>query len=262
LNGTRETAPATQGDDTYRPRVGLTTYWQSASWGVWNGTAAIVPAAYISAVVEAGGTPLLLPPVGGDADVLSLLDGLVVIGGADVDPAHYGAPVHPTTVSQPERDHHDLALTRAALASGMPLFAICRGAQILNVALGGTLHQHLPDLHQEAVRYQPAPGVFGSVDFTTTPGSIARRLLGEHASSPCYHHQGLDDVADTLRVTARAEDGTVEAVEHADGTASGWTLGVQFHPEENGQDRRLFGGFVEAALAYAAARTTIPRTAP
>lgn len=247
--------------ERYRPKIGLTTYWQPAAWSVWNRTAAIVPAVYIRAVVEAGGTPLLLPPVGGDADALSLLDGLIVIGGADVDPAHYGAPPHPTTVSQPERDGQDLMLTRAALAAGMPLFAICRGAQLLNVALGGTLHQHLPEVCEDAAQYQPAPGVFGSVDFSTAPGSIVRRLLGKHASSPCYHHQGLDAVADALRVTARAPDGTVEAVEGAAGTSSGWLLGVQFHPEENGQDRRLFRGFIGAALAYALSRTSITRTA-
>ncbi len=247
--------------DTYRPKIGITTYWQPAAWGVWDRAVALVPAAYIRAVDDAGGTALLLPPVGTDANVLSLLDGLVVIGGSDVDPSYYGAAPHPRTVSQPERDEHDLALTRAALAAGLPLFAICRGAQVLNVALGGTLHQHLPDLHQDAARYRPAPGVFGRVDFTTAPGSIARRLLGKHASSPCYHHQGLDAVAGGLRVTARAADGTVEAVESAGATSPGWLLGVQFHPEENGQDRRLFGGFVDAALDYALQRPGTARAA-
>ncbi|MHA7283608.1 gamma-glutamyl-gamma-aminobutyrate hydrolase family protein [Arthrobacter sp. TMS2-4] len=246
---------------TYRPRVGLTTYWQSAAWGVWDGTAAIVPGAYVSAVVDAGGTPLLLPPVGTDTSVLDLLDGLIVIGGVDVDPGHYGAVPHPTTVAQPERDDHDLALTRAALAAALPLFAICRGAQILNVALGGTLHQHLPEVRRDAARYQPAPGVFGSVDFTTEPTSIARQLLGKRASSPCYHHQGLDTIADGLCVTALADDGTVEVVEAAVGGPAGWTLGVQFHPEENGQDRRLFGGFVDAARTYASHPRTPERTA-
>ncbi len=252
LNGTRQGPSAPEARQTarpeaYRPRIGLTTYWQPARWGVWNDTAAIVPGSYVRAVVEAGGTPLLLPPVGTDPGVLDLLDGLIVIGGVDVDPAHYGAAPHPTTVSQPERDDHDLTLTRAALSADLPLFAICRGAQILNVALGGTLHQHLPEVRADAAQYQPAPGVFGSVDFTTEPGSIARQLLGARAASPCYHHQGLDQVADGLCVTARAADGTVEAVESSGGASSGWLLGVQFHPEENGQDRRLFGGFVDAA---------------
>jgi putative glutamine amidotransferase len=261
LSGTRAAVAADPVPAPYRPKIGLTTYWQRAAWSVWDRTAAIVPAAYVRAVVEAGGTPLLLPPVGADADVLSLLDGLIVIGGADVDPSHYGAPAHPATVSQPERDDRELMLTRGALAAGMPLFAICRGAQLLNVALGGTLHQHLPDILLDAGQYQPARGVFGDVEFSTTPGSIARRLLGKRASSPCYHHQGLDTVADGLRVTARAADGTVEAVESAAGTSSGWLLGVQFHPEEDGQDRRLFGGFIDAALTYGLARTPIARTA-
>ncbi|WP_035772070.1 gamma-glutamyl-gamma-aminobutyrate hydrolase family protein [Arthrobacter sp. Br18] len=251
--------PPAQPPDAYRPKIGLTTYWQPARWGVWDDTAAIVPGAYVRAVVEAGGTPLLLPPVGTDTDVLDLLDGLIVVGGVDVDPASYGAAPHPSTISQPERDDHDITLTRAALDAHLPLFAICRGAQVLNVALGGTLHQHLPDVRADAVKYQPAPGIFGSVDFTTEPGSIARHLLGARASSPCYHHQGLDHVADGLRVTARAVDGTVEAVENSGGADSGWVLGVQFHPEENGQDRRLFGGFVDAARTHRLHRTPTGR---
>ncbi|MFC3298404.1 Putative glutamine amidotransferase Rv2859c [Arthrobacter agilis] len=260
MSGTR-TGTAEAPRTAHRPRVGLTTYWQSARWGVWEDTAAIVPGAYVRAVIEAGGTPLLLPPVGTDTGVLDVLDGLIVIGGVDVDPSHYGAEPHPTTVSQPERDQHDLALTRSALAQGLPLFAICRGAQILNVALGGTLHQHLPEVRRDASRYQPAPGVFGSVDFTTEPGTIARQLLGKHASSPCYHHQGLDRIAETLCVTAVADDGTIEAVELAPRSGAGWALGVQFHPEENGQDRRLFGGFVDAARTHALHRAPRERRA-
>ena len=232
----------------YRPRIALTTYYQEGSWGVWNSVAAIVPGAYVEAVAAAGGTPLLLPPVGTDPGVLELVDGLVVIGGVDVDPRFYGADRHELTSSQPSRDEHDLALTRAALERGVPLFAICRGAQILNVALGGTLIQHLPDVNANAARYQPGPGRYGEVEFATEPGSRCRELLGETAWSPCYHHQALETVAEGLVVTARAEDGTVEAVETTEG---GWTLGVQFHPEENRKDSRLFEGFVRVAHGYA-----------
>ncbi len=220
---------------------------------MWDDTAALVPGAYVRAVTESGGTALLLPPVGTDSSVLEVLDGLIVIGGVDVDPAGYGAEPHPTTASQPERDAHDITLTRAALARGVPLFAICRGAQILNVALGGTLHQHLPDVLDGAARYQPAPGLFSSVDFTTAPGSLIGELLGAEATSPCYHHQGLDAVAEGLQVTARSADDLIQAVELSE-TASyeGWALGVQFHPEENPADRRLFREFTEAAKRYAA----------
>lgn len=230
-----------------RPKIGLTTYWQEASWGVWNSPAAIVPGKYVTGVVAAGGTPILLPPIGTDESVLDALDGLIVVGGVDVDPANYGAEPHARTAAQPERDDHDIRLTRAALDRGVPLFAICRGAQILNVALGGTLYQHVPDLLPES-RYQPSPGVFGTVEFTTEPGSLTAGLLGESATSPCYHHQSVDRLGQGLRATAWAPDGTIEAVECT--RAPGWALGVQFHPEENPEDARLFNGFIEAATAY------------
>lgn len=244
------------GSVRYRPRIGLTTYYQEGSWGVWSSIAAIVPGSYLEAVAAAGGTPLLLPPVGTDPGVLKLLDGLIIIGGTDVDPGFYGADQHKETYSQPSRDKHDLALTRAGLNQGLPLFAICRGAQILNVALGGTLIQHLPDVNTEASQHRPEPGLFGRVQFTTTPGSRCHELLGETAESPCYHHQALDQVAEGLRVTARAIDGTVEAVET---TSTPWVLGVQFHPEENRKDPRLFKGFIEVARRFAADRNAASR---
>jgi putative glutamine amidotransferase len=241
--------------DTYRPRIGLTTYYQQAAWGVWEADAAILPGTYVQAVVAAGGTPVLLPPVGTDPTVVELLDGLIIAGGTDVDPGQYGAEPHKLTRSQPARDAHDIALTKAALATGLPLFSICRGAQILNVALGGTLIQHIPDVNPQAAQYQPAPGVFGNVDFGTTPGSISERLLGPTASAPCYHHQAMERIADGLCVTAAAQDGTVQALET---TTDGWVLGVQFHPEQNPDDLRLFTGFIEAARSYRKERTENP----
>ena len=245
---------ASNGSDNYRPRIGLTTYFQEAAWGVWKSDAAILPGTYVQAVVAAGGTPVLLPPVGTDPTIVDMLDGLIIAGGSDVGPENYGATPHELTRAQPARDTHDLALTRAALAVDLPLFAICRGAQILNVALGGSLIQHLPDVNPEA-DYQPAPGVFGSVEFSTTPGSISAELLGERAIAPCYHHQALEVVADALRITASAADGTVEAVETISG---GWVLGVQFHPEQNLDDLRLFSGFIDAARTYRTERTESP----
>jgi gamma-glutamyl-gamma-aminobutyrate hydrolase PuuD len=238
--------------NTYRPRIGLTTYYQEASWGVWKADAAVLPGTYVQAVVAAGGTPILLPPVGTDPTVVELLDGLIIAGGSDVGPDRYGADPHELTRSQPHRDDHDIALTQAALAIDLPLFSICRGAQILNVALGGTLIQHIPDLNPQAAQYQPAPGVFGNVDFTTSPGSISEDLLGPRASAPCYHHQAMDKIADGLQVTAAAEDGTVQALET---TSGGWVLGVQYHPEQNPEDLRLFTGFIEAARNYRNERT-------
>lgn len=239
------------GSDTYRPRIGLTTYYQEASWGVWTADAAVLPGTYVQAVVAAGGTPVLLPPVGTDPSIVEVLDGLIISGGSDVGPEQYGAQPHRLTRAQPGRDAHDIALTRAALDSEVPLFAICRGAQILNVAMGGSLIQHIPDVNPDA-DYQPAPGVFGKVEFTTEPGSISRLLLGPTASAPCYHHQAMDRIADGLSVTAAAADGTVEALET---TAGGWALGVQFHPEQDPNDLRLFNGFIEAATNYRMNRT-------
>lgn len=238
----------------YRPRIALTSYYQDAEWGVWNGKAAIVPGTYVEAVVAAGGTPILLPPLGTDETVLDLMDGLIVVGGPDVEPARYGAAAHPKTQPQPLRDEHDTTLTRAAMVRGLPLFAICRGAQILNVALNGSLIQHLPDINETA-NYQPAPGVFGEAAFTTTPGSLIQSLLGDAAGAPCYHHQSMDTVPEGLRVTATSADGTVQALE-ASGSP-GWVLGVQFHPEQNPEDLRLFRGFVEAANSYRAQRNEI-----
>ena len=226
-----------------RPLIGITTYYQQAVWGVWEGTAALIPGTYVDAVTAAGGSPVLLPPVGTETSVIDVLDGLVTAGGPDVDPTVYGHDAHPLTVSQPLRDAHDLALTRAALEQGLPLFAVCRGAQILNVALGGTLIQHLPDVRPEA-NFQPSPGVFGEVSFSTAPGSIIGSLLGAEASAPCYHHQGIAELGHGLRVTAEAPEGTVEAIEMVGG---GWVLGVQFHPEQNPGDLRLFEGFIAEA---------------
>ncbi|WP_261623938.1 gamma-glutamyl-gamma-aminobutyrate hydrolase family protein [Nesterenkonia marinintestina] len=241
---TCETAES-RGTHDRRPRIGLTTYWQHGEWGVWSDIAAIVPGNYVRAVVAAGGTPVLLPPVGTDVTVLEVLDGLIVIGGVDVDPSRYGQDPHPRTAPQPERDEHDTALIRCALERAMPLFAICRGAQVLNVALGGTLHQHVPDLIPDAGRYQPSPGVFGEVEFSVAPDTLTADLLGPRASAPCYHHQSLDRLGRGLRAASHAEDGTVETVELPE--APGWVLGTQFHPEENLEDLRLFRGFVAAA---------------
>jgi putative glutamine amidotransferase len=237
--------------ETYRPRIALTSYFQEASWGVWNTTAAILPGTYVEAVVAAGATPILLPPRGTDESILDLVDGLIVAGGPDVDPSLYGQAPHPTTRPQPLRDSHDSALIHAALERELPLFAICRGAQLLNVLLGGTLLQHIPDINPEA-NCQPAPGVYGEAAFSTTPGSLIHELLGDSATSPCYHHQAMDSVPDALHITARSADGIIQALETTDG---GWVLGVQFHPEQNPNDLRLFRGFVEAAASYRSDQT-------
>jgi gamma-glutamyl-gamma-aminobutyrate hydrolase PuuD len=226
-------------------RIGITTYLEPTAWGVWHRDAAALPREYLDAVVAAGGVPLLLPPVGTDPSVLEVLDGLIVAGGCDIDPASYDAPPHPRSVdTRPGRDTHEAVLIEAALARDLPLLAICRGLQMLNVTLGGTLQQHLPDLvgHDE---HRPAPAVFGSVEVKVEPDTLTSRLLGDTVSAPCYHHQSLDQVAGRLRVTARAGDGPVEAAE-VDGQT--FALGVQWHPEENPSDPRLFQALVDQAV--------------
>lgn len=227
---------------TRRPRIGLTTYLQEGTWGVWQAVASILDSAYLDAVVTAGGTPMLLPPVCTDTDVLDVLDGLIIVGGSDLDPSLYGQEPHPRTVFRPDRDEHDLALTRAALDRGLPLLAICRGAQVLNVVLGGSLHQHIPDLLPGA-NYQPAPGVFGQVTVDTTEGSRLRDAVGARVTVPCYHHQAIDRVGEGLTVTGRSPDGLIQAIE---GTRDAWVVGVQFHPEQNSADLRIFQALVAA----------------
>ncbi|MFF1818396.1 gamma-glutamyl-gamma-aminobutyrate hydrolase family protein [Kribbella sp. NPDC058245] len=230
--------------DARRPRIGITTYLEPTVWGVWQREAALLPRVYLDAVAKAGGVPILLPPVGTDPSVLDILDGLVIAGGCDVDPAAYDATPHPETVdTRPGRDAHEVVLIQAALDADLPLLAICRGLQVLNVALGGTLHQHLPDLITSD-EHRPSPAVFGRTEVKVEPGSLTERLLGDRSSVHCYHHQALDAVAPALTVTARAGDGTVEAAE-VDGHA--FALGVQWHPEENPEDLRLFTALIDAS---------------
>ncbi|MFF3247777.1 gamma-glutamyl-gamma-aminobutyrate hydrolase family protein [Streptomyces sp. NPDC002870] len=222
-----------------KPLIGVTTYLESAAWGVWEMPAALLPAGYPRLVQAAGGLAALLPPDDpAQAEVVvSRLDGLVIAGGADVEPVRYGAePEARTGPPARDRDAWELALIRAALASGTPLLGICRGLQLLNVALGGTLVQHL-DGHVGGV------GVFGAHTVKPVPGTRYAEIVPEESSVPTYHHQSVDRLADTLVASAHAEDGTVEAVELS---GPGWALGVQWHPEA-GDDLRVMSALVRAA---------------
>ncbi|QGZ52796.1 MULTISPECIES: gamma-glutamyl-gamma-aminobutyrate hydrolase family protein [Streptomyces] len=222
-----------------KPLIGVTTYLDQARWGVWDMPAALLPAQYPRLVQASGGLAAMLPPdePSAAARVVARLDALVVAGGADVEPVRYGAAPDPRTGPPARaRDAWELALVEAALSSGTPLLGICRGMQLLNVALGGTLIQHL-DGHVEAV------GVIGRHAVKPVPGTRYASLVPELTSVPTYHHQAVDRLGKGLAPSAYAEDGTVEAIELAE---PAWALGVQWHPEM-GEDLRVMRGLVTAA---------------
>jgi putative glutamine amidotransferase len=235
------------------PVIGLSTYAEPAQWASWQAPAALLPTSYIGQVTEAGGVPVLLPPVPGVARALDRLDGLILTGGGDLDPAGYGAEPDPRTSRvHPERDQAELELLAAALADGLPILGICRGLQLINVARGGTLHQHLA----AGAGHRPAPGTFGSHPVRTAAGSQLTAILqpdGGHAELtldvPTAHHQGIARLGDGLIPVAWAQDGLIEAVEVPPGPGQHpFMLAVQWHPEA-GQDRRLVSALVAAAAA-------------
>lgn len=243
-------------DAMVRPVIGLSTYLEQAKQGVWDVRASFLPEQYFDAVTASGGAAVLLPPQpapdAAAAAVLDGLDGLILTGGLDVQPELYGAARHPLTdAARPDRDAWELALYRGARERGMPVFAICRGLQLVNVAHGGTLHQHLPEaLGTE--RFRIGGGVFAINFVSVSPGSTLARLVGEGLDVHSYHHQGIDRLGADLVATAHT-DHLVQAFEATDG---GYLVAVQWHPEENREDRRLFAGLVNAASAYRAS----PRT--
>ena len=234
-----------------RPVIGITSYAQTARWGAWELPAALIPLDYVESVERAGGRPLVIPPSEEGLDeTLDVLDGIVFSGGADIDPAAYGAEPHPATdVPQARRDRSELALLAAALERDMPVLAICRGSQLLNIARGGDLVQHLPDEvgHDE---HKVTPGVFSEHEIEVLEGTRLRAIVGQRAAVKSSHHQGLGRVGDGLVAVARAEDGTLEALEDP---AKRFAVGVLWHPEAV-EDAALFTALVEEARAYRAAR--------
>ena len=247
------------------PLIGVSTYVADVAWASWERRAAVLPASYFELVAAAGGRPLLLPPArtapggpeAGAAEVVAVLDGLVLTGGGDVDPAAYGEEPDPEVGGvDPNRDASERALLAAALEADLPVLAICRGCQVLNVFLGGTLHQHLPDVVGN-IDHRRHPMLFEEDELETVPGTTAASVYGAGTTVLWFsHHQAIRDLGRDLVVTARAGDGVVEAVELP---SARFVLAVQWHPEE-AMDQRPFDALLGAApdfMKERSVRTTV-----
>jgi putative glutamine amidotransferase len=232
-----------------RPVVGITAAIDLARWAVWEDVEANVSQrTYSRAIAQAGGMPVILPAhdeiAAEPENALDLLDALILSGGSDLDPSSYGAEPDERTASVfPERDRFEIALARAAIEREMPFLAICRGMQILNVALGGDLEQHLPT----AETHMHTPGVFSDHQVELTPGSLAERAAGCTALGVrSHHHQGIGRLGEGLTVTGHASgDGVIEAIE-LDSERHPFGLGILWHPEEE-ERSAIVGSLVEAA---------------
>ena len=242
---------------TYRLPAGRVLGWLRGGYAV--------PEAYVLALTRAQAMPVLLPPVGGRAveEALVAFDGLLLAGGGDIEPARYGARPHPEIYgTDPARDEAELTLVRAALDLGLPVLAICRGLQVLNVALGGTLHQHLPELEGMDLHGHPREDASVLHDVKVAAGTrLAEACASEVLRCTSHHHQGIDRLADGLAVVALSGDGLIEAVEPADPDAP-WLVAVQWHPEMTAADdpfqQALFDGFVAEVAAQGRARAGRP----
>jgi putative glutamine amidotransferase len=242
-----------------RPVIGLCAALERASWGVWSTEAHLLPREYSDAIQRAGGIALILPPdpraTEHPEELLDLLDGLILAGGTDVDPAAYGAERHPATVNtNPERDAFEIALAQAAIARDLPFLGICRGMQVLNVARGGTLLQHLPESHGHE-DHRRNPGSFDGADHDVRldAGTLAARAAGEERHRTfSHHHQGVDAVGDGLVVSGHSDlDDLPEAVELP---GNRFVLGVQWHPEVD-EASGLIASLVEEAREAQAGRS-------
>ncbi len=230
------------------PVIGITAYVERSRFTVWDMTATLVPHAYVEQVARVGGQPVVLPPAGDPAGLVDRLDALILTGGGDMNPSRYGAVPHGRTgYVRDFRDDAELSLVRRALDLGRPILGICRGLQVLNVALGGTLYQHVPDVIDSS-RHCPRPGLFNRFPVSVAAGSRLASILGaESVTVPHYHHQAIDRLGTGLVATAWSADGLIEAAE-LEGHA--FALGVQWHPEAD-KDTSLFASLVGAAVGAA-----------
>jgi putative glutamine amidotransferase len=240
-----------------RPLVGISTYVTPARFSYWETEAALIPSSYVEAIERAGARPLLVPPTTeGVAETLDALDALVLTGGADIDPRLYGQEPHPQTFGvDRRRDDAELGLLRGLLQRDMPVLGICRGGQVINVGLGGDLHQHLPEVVGHGRHKHDPPGRFLDHDVAVTPGTRLAGLLGERATVKSHHHQGFRRLGARLAEAAHADDGLIEAVE---APGHQFVLGVLWHPEVSA-DPSLFEALVEEAQRYQARRQPAAR---
>jgi len=233
------------------PVIGVTTYREQSRWGVWDEPADVLQAAYARSIEDAGAVAVLLPPGNpvGAASVIARLDGLVIAGGADVDPARYSDQTHVRTTGwREDRDAWELALLDAAADAGLPVLGICRGMQVMAVHSDGTLEQHTPDVVGHEA-HAPGGAEFGEIEVVVFPGTQLAAAIGDKASVSCHHHQSVREHPGFV-AAARAADGTLEAME--DPERPFW-MAVQWHPEMR-EDAGLFRSLVEAAVRPSASR--------
>ena len=235
-----------------RPLIGICAYQVPASFSHWRDVDTVmVPAGYSRGVAAAGGVPVVIPPLEGTGELIETLDGLLLTGGSDIDPALYGQQPHPeTTGVVRDRDRAEIELLRAAMDAGLPVLGICRGLQLINVLRGGTLIQHLADGDADAGMHKGPPGTFTRHPVAIEPGTRLHAMLGDGLDVDSCHHQAPDRLGDGLTVTAHAPDGVVEGIELAD---QAFCVAVLWHPEEDAEG----GGPLFRELVSQAARLAV-----
>jgi len=226
-----------------RPVIGLTTYAEEARFGLQDTFAAVLPLAYVHAVHVSGGRAVLITPDDPDVDILDRIDGIIFAGGSDVDPALYGEAPHPTTTVKPERDKAEMLLVKAALDRDLPTLGICRGLQLMTVASGGRLHQHLPDVLGHTGHRPTSGPKFGEHPVRMVGGTLCHKILGDEIMVNSFHHQGVADPGRLIPTGWCPEDELIEAAEDPSCT---FAIGVQWHPEDT-SDFRVFEALIEVA---------------